>query len=235
MLLRPKSFVKRMLTLFPRWQCRRDFERQTITRLNERPVELKFVFSVLAETYPKSVLDVGTGTTALPSLMRCCGYHTTAIDNIRDYWPAGMINLHYHVIDDDITKTQLKGGYDAITCISVLEHIERYDKAVANMFRLLNENGRLLMTFPYTDKTFVDNVYELPGATLGQNAPYKTHSFCRENLDRWLRENNGILVRQEFWQFWEGDFWSVGNQIIPPRQVSQNELQQLTCLLMQKA
>ena len=230
-----RNSIKKALTFFPRWQYQRDFIQQTVTRLNERPVELRFVFSVLAETYPKSILDVGSGTTALPSLMRGCGSHITAIDNIRDYWPSGQINLHYYVMDDDITDTHLKGGYDVITCISVLEHIERYDKAVANMFRLLNENGRLLMTFPYTDKAFVDNVYELPGATLGQSACYKTHSFCHENLDSWLRENNGVLVKQEFWQFWKGRAWSVGSQLIPPRQVTQNEQHQLTCLLMRKA
>ena len=38
------------------------------------------------------------------ALLASCGYVVTAIDNIRDYWPNGMVNRHWHVQNDDITK-----------------------------------------------------------------------------------------------------------------------------------
>jgi 2-polyprenyl-3-methyl-5-hydroxy-6-metoxy-1,4-benzoquinol methylase len=106
----------------------------------------------LTEIYPHNVLDVGTGITSLPQLIRNCGYHVTAIDNIRDYWPTGMVNRHYYVINDDITNTQLVKKFDLVTCVSVLEHIDKCDDAIRNMFSLLNPEGHLILTFPYTEK-----------------------------------------------------------------------------------
>jgi 2-polyprenyl-3-methyl-5-hydroxy-6-metoxy-1,4-benzoquinol methylase len=229
-----KSVVKNALNRYPQRICRQEFESQTFTRFNERPIEFAFVFRKLGEIYPRKVLDVGTGTTALPHLMRNCGFLVTATDNVRDYWPSGMHNRHYHIVDDDITKSRLDDSFDLITCISVLEHIERADDAVGNMFRLLNQNGYLILSFPYNERTYVRNVYDLSGSSYGQGAPYITQSYSRAEVERWVADSNGVIVDQEYWQFWDGDYWTVGNQIIPPRKVTAAEKHQHTCILLQK-
>lgn len=230
-----KRITKNLLNRYPRWLCRQEFESQSFTRFNERPVEFAFVFRKLGDVYPRTVLDVGTGTTSLPHMMRNCGCLVTAIDNVRDYWPAGMLNRHYHVIDDDITDTRLTGPYDLITCISVLEHVQEPDKAVRNMFSLLRPGGDLLLTFPYTEQHYVRNVYELPGSSYGQGAAYITQSYSRADVERWLAENGGAIVEQEYWQFWEGEFWTVGRQVIPPRIAAVTDRHQLTCIHIRKA
>jgi len=145
-----------------------------------------------------------------------------------------MFNRHYHVIDDDITDSRLKDRFDLITCISVLEHIEQSDDAVRNMFSLLNQDGHLVMTFPYSEESYVRNVYELPGSSYGQGEPYITQSFSRTDLERWVQNNRGVIVEQEFWQFWEGDHWTVGRQVIPPKKVTPGDKHQLTCVHMRK-
>jgi len=229
-----KQTVKNLLNRYPKWICRQEFESQSFTRFNERPIEFGFVFRKLGETYPRKILDVGTGTTALPHLMRNCGCLVTATDNVRDYWPSGMLNRHYHVIDDDITETRLSNTFDLITCISVLEHIQKPDDAIRNMFSLLKPNGHLIVTCPYNERSYVRNVYELPGSSYGKGAPYITQSYSRSELDRWLQENHATILDQEYWQFWEGDHWTVGKQIIPPRSVTPDDKHQLTCILMRK-
>lgn len=234
MLKTAKSIVKKLLNVYPPWICRLEFKLQTFTRFNERPIEFSFVFRKLGEIYPRKVLDVGTGTTALPNMIRNCGFLVTAIDNVRDYWPSGMLNRHYHVIDDDITDTRLKDRFDLITCISVLEHIERADDAVRNMFSLLNQDSHLIMTFPYSERSYVRNVYELPGSSYGQDAPYITQSYSRTELERWVQNNHGVILEQEYWQFWEGDHWTVGKQIIPPKRVAAGDKHQLTCIHIRK-
>lgn len=231
-----KSKLLMLLNIMPaRLICRLEFKRQTFKRFNERPVELDFVFRHLSKLYPKKVLDVGTGASALPQLMRKCGFLVTAIDNIRDYWSSGMSNRHYYVINDDITKTHLKDKFDLITCISVLEHIKDFNAAVGNMFSLLKPAGHLIMTFPYSEGNYVRNVYELPGSSYGQGSPYITQSYSRAEIDKWLKENHGVIIEQEYWQFWDGNHWTVGNQIIPPLRVTSEEKHQLTCVLIQKA
>lgn len=226
--------ISKLLNLPSRWVCKREFEQQSFYRFNERPVEYAFVFRQLVRIYPRKVLDVGTGTTALPHLMRNCGCLVTAVDNIKDYWPSGMANRHYHVINDDITDSRLHDKFDLITCISVLEHIETPEAAIRNMLNLLNPNGYLILTFPYTENKYTKNVYKLHGSSYGQNAPYITQSYSRNELSKWLKDNDGVIIEQEYWQFWDGDFWTIGNQIIPPLKVSVEDKHQISCVLIQK-
>jgi len=146
-----RSLADRAGLLYASLLAKREYRTQQFVAVNERPVELRMVFAYLARACPRTVLDVGTGATALPHLMRNCGFLVTAIDNIRDFWPRGMVNRHYHVINDDITHTRLTQTYDFITCISVLEHIADHGAAMRSMLSLLNPGGHLIVTFPYHD------------------------------------------------------------------------------------
>lgn len=214
--------------------CRREYERQVFSRFNERPVEFGFVFQKLSEIYPRTILDVGTGATALPHLMRNCGFEVTAIDNVCDYWTDKMINRHYHVIDDDITATRLTQKFDFVTCVSVLEHIKDHNNAVKSMFSLLNPGGYLILTFPYNEGKYCENVYKLPNASYGQNAAYVGQAYSRANIDYWLEQNNGRIVEQEYRRYWDGEYWTEGEQVIPPKEVSSDDKHQHSCLLIQK-
>jgi SAM-dependent methyltransferase len=230
-----RDWIRSALTFYPLRVRRRQFEQQRFTLFNERPVEFAFVFRHVAKLYPRKVLDVGTGRSALPQLLRNCGCLVTAIDNVKGYWPTGMANLHYHVINDDITDCRLDDTFDLVTCISVLEHIQNSPAAVRNMFRLLNPGGHLILTFPYTECAYHRNVYTLPDSTYSRNAPYICQSYSRRAITAWLRENGGAIVEQEYWRFWDGEYWTAGNRLIPPRRVESDERHQLSCMLIRKA
>ncbi len=212
---------------------KKEFEHPPFAVFNERPVEYRFVFEAISNFYPKTLLDIGTGVTALPHLVANCGVRVTAIDNIKDYWPAGMFNRHFYVINDDITKPRLKEKFDMVTCISTLEHIEAYDDAVRSMFSLLNPGGHLVLTFPYTEKKFIDNVYALEGTNAGAR-PFKTHSYARETIERWMHDNGAAIIAQEYWQFFTGECWTLGERLALPKQATKDELHQISCVLLKK-
>ena len=228
-----------LLDIFGRWYCKKKCKKEYLNKkfkwVNERPIEYKFVFQALTKLYPKTVLDVGTGTTALPHLLSNCGFLVTAIDNIIDYWPRGMFNRHYYIIQDDITSSKLKIQFDFITCISVLEHIEKSDDAIINMFRLLKKNGYLVLTFPYNENKYIENVYKLSGAGYGKNVNYKCQIYSRNEINRWLEKINGKLILQEYWQVFTGKYWTFGNRLYPPIKVNKEEKHHLTCILLQKS
>lgn len=230
--------IKSIIHRFGKWYCQKKCENEYVEhkfmRFNERPIEFSFVFAQLVKTCPKTVLDVGTGTTALPHMIRNCGFEVTAVDNVRDYWPSGMFNRHYHVIDDDITNTKLTRKFDMVTCVSVLEHIEKFDDAVSNMLGLLNPGGHLVLTCPYNENEYLENVYKMEDAGYGKNLPFVCQVYSRKQLDSWLNNNNSRLVEQQFWQFWDGKYWTFGNQLTPPKMVTKDDLHQLSCMLIQK-
>ena len=218
--------------------CRLEFNRQKFIGFNERPLEFSFVFKSIGLLCPKKILDVGTGKTALPHLMRNCGPLVWAIDNVKDYWSSGMSNRHYVVLDYDITSEkhlQVGEKFDLISCVSVLEHIKDHDQAIKNMFELLNDEGHLVITCPYTDDSYHENVYEIPESNAyGRSIPFVCQSYSNRKVENWLKQNRGKIIEQEFWQCWSGKYWTTGDKINPPVRVEANQKHQLICLLIKK-
>jgi len=240
--------LKQTVHCLGKWYCGRinesDFldqeqrrsERPAGYRLNERPIEFSFVFRCLTRAYPNRVLDVGTGQGAFPTLMSNCGFIVTATDNVRDYWPNGMYNRFFHVIDDDITATKLTEKFDFVTCISVLEHIKNHKDAVKSMISLLNPGGHLVITCPYNENQYIENVFSLSGSGHGgATNRYVCQVYSRREINGWLRANSCTLVAQEYWRFYTGHYWTFGDSLLPPLKVGKNESHQLTCLLIQKS
>lgn len=231
---RLKAFINKCGLLYAAYICKREYAAQSFVSVNERPIEFAFLFRKLVEYWPKTVLDVGTGVTSLPHLMRCCGFNVTSTDNIKDYWPSGMVNRHYHVINDDITNTKLDAKYDVITCISVIEHVKDHRKAMRSLYALLNPGGRLILTCPYNERCYVSNVYELPESSVREKFPFVTQVFSRKEIGGWLDDSPFEIVEQEYWQFFEGEFWTCGERVILPQRVGNQERHQLTCLVLEK-
>jgi SAM-dependent methyltransferase len=230
----PRSLMRKLGNMYVRRVCRSEFLAQQFAGVNERPVEYRFVFEQLTQAFPRHVLDVGTGTTALPQLMRTCGFLVTAIDNIRDYWPSGMVNRHYHVLDEDILAPKLRGPFDFITCVSTLEHIRDAARAVGMMFSLLKPAGRLVLTFPYNERQYVENVYALPGSIGADKYPFATQVFSRRELEAWTRDNDAQILAQEYWRYFDGPFWTIGERVVPPARVQPAELHQISCVALAK-
>ena len=229
-----KRLIHRLGNRYIREICRREFLAQEFLGVNERPVEYRFVFEQLTQAFPRTVLDVGTGRTALPQLIRACGFLVTAIDNIRDYWPSGMVNRHYHVLDEDILAPNIGGPFDFITCVSTLEHIRDHARAMRNMLSLLGPGGRLVVTFPYNETTYVDNVYALPGSIGADKYPFVTQVFSRRELEQWTRDGSARVVAQEYWRYFEGAYWTIGQRVVPPLRVAAGELHQISCVALVK-
>ncbi len=145
-----------------------------------------------------------------------------------------MVNRHYHVLDEDIAHSLLTGTYDVITCVSVLEHVREHRLAIRSMYRLLAPGGRLILTCPYTEDSYVENVYALPESSVKEKFPFETQSFSRKEIDGWLQDVSFELVEQQYWQFFDGRCWTCGNRVVPPRLVGVAERHQLTCMLLRK-
>jgi len=220
--------------LWLRQLCKREYLAQRYVAYNERAVEYSFVFRQLGRYCPKAVLDVGTGATALPQLIRQCGFIVTAVDNVKDYWSKEIFNRHFYIIKDDITSSNLKMQFNMITCISVLEHIRNHRVAVSTMFSLLQPGGHLLMTFPYNEKQYVENVYILPGSQAPKGLPFITQAFSRKQLSQWVHDNNAALIEQEYWRYHTGEYWTVGERLPLPEKSDRHRPHQITCILLKK-
>ncbi len=212
---------------------KREFKSQIINP-NERVIEYEFVFKELIRIMPKKILDVGSGTTSLPSLISSCGFDVTAIDNIIDYWKnVDCYNKHFYIKKDDITNTELKEKFDVITCISTLEHIWNYINAIKNMSRLLNPKGSIILTFPYDKETYVQNIYSFSNCNL-KNMPFICQIF-NEKCIKYMIEKTGLVIfRREYWQCFDGGMWQIGKRLKKPVYKTYWEKFDLLCLVLRK-
>ncbi|MCK5214101.1 MAG: class I SAM-dependent methyltransferase [Candidatus Omnitrophica bacterium] len=234
-MLKSTTFIYRMLC---KWFItpilKREWKHPPVDSFNERSIELSFAFKCLYQVCPQKVIDVGTGYSALPSLLANCGFHTTAIDLIEGVSESGSMNYHYHIINDDITAPKIKEKFDVITCISVLEHIPDHHAALKGMFSLLNPDGCIILTTYFNENRYVDDVYKLPQSGYGKDNRFICQIFSRKELDQWIGENSAKIVTQEYYQVFSGELWTFGERLKPPIQVRKDEKHHLTCLLLQK-
>lgn len=173
---------------------------------------------------------MGTGKSPWPALLRTCGFVVTASDNMRDYWPHGLVNRHWHVQDDDIVDTHLpRAHFDAITCISVLEHVADPLCAISKMQALLNPGGTVLLTTPY-GAVGHPNVYDEPDS-YGHRNRYPCRQSCPADLASW--EKTGLtLLHAEYWQANRSRYWSCGDLVRP---MTRSDVPaQLGCFVLQR-
>jgi SAM-dependent methyltransferase len=204
--------VRRVGSAYVRHVTRTQADRQSFRRSNERPVEYSFTFSWLNRLQPRTVLDVGTGQSALPALIRTCGFVVTAVDNVRDYWPSGMINRHWQVEDRDIRLAKADTQYDVVLCISVLEHIRETLAAMRGLHAYTRPGGHLILTTPFAAHSH-PNVYEA-GGSYGSGNPYPCRQHSPSDLADWLA-CGFTLVHEEYWRAFDSDTWSVGELVRP--------------------
>jgi 2-polyprenyl-3-methyl-5-hydroxy-6-metoxy-1,4-benzoquinol methylase len=197
---------------------KREEERQTFRLVNERPIEYGFAFTWLTRLQPKTVLDAGTGTTAFPALLRTCGFIVRAIDNVKDYWPRGMVNRHWQVHNEDIMAPGHTPPHDVVTCISVIEHTADSVAAMRGLRRLTVDGGHLILTTPFGAEGH-PNVFAIPGSA-GHANPYICRQHAPSDLARWL-ECGFTLVHQEHWRLFASPFCSVGTLVRPPQPTSE--------------
>lgn len=213
---------------------RREFEKQKFESINERIIEYSFLFDVLKSTInkPKKILDVGSGKSPLPAILRLCGFNVKSIDNSKDYWKRSLFNKHYHIINDDITNSKLDEKFDMIICISTLEHIKDYIKAIKNMWKLLAPRGDLILTFPYNRENYVPNVYDLEECSIHPKE-FICQLFSNKKIHEMTKQRFHIL-KEDRWKCFSGKYWRCGERYENPKHEPLFEDPDLICVWWKK-
>jgi SAM-dependent methyltransferase len=123
--------------------------------VNERAAEVPYVFRGVAGLAPGArILDVGATESLVAFSLASLGYDVTALDPR----PYGLEHPNLRTVVGTIEDWDAEGGYDAIVCLSTVEHIglgaygveatgDGADAAaVRKMRELTAPGGRLLLT-----------------------------------------------------------------------------------------
>jgi SAM-dependent methyltransferase len=142
------------------------------------------------------VLDAGCGGSIFPVYLASIGMQTTACDVVL---PPGLDRLNesfIQYIQGDLTALPLADSiFDAIFCISVLEHLEEKGAVTALMElrRVLRPGGRLLLTTDYCEDSNAEIWYEGEG----RRFLVDWHLFDESRLRRFLTQAEGFELEGE--------------------------------------
>jgi len=208
----------------------------TSGEINERPYEYAFALQHLPYGENIKVLDVGTGKTAFGALLKNCNYFVDCLESTQYRRGWLPLNTHCNLINDDIVNTVLpENTYDAVTCISVLEHIEQYDQAVKNMVKILKPGGRLILTIPFNHNRFIENCYTQKESNRHQqNVSIICKVYSIREMEKWCTSNNARVGKQVLGRCWSGPFWNSGEWLRSYNIVTKEEQHDHCCLVLIK-
>ncbi len=87
----------------------------------------------------KKILEVGSGKNSSKRFFPYCDFLSTDIKNF-----PGISELA------DVTNLKYKSNsFDIVLCISVLEHVKNYQKAVDEIYRVLKSHGEAVVAVPF--------------------------------------------------------------------------------------
>jgi SAM-dependent methyltransferase len=151
----------------------------------------KFLENAARELNPNAyVLDAGAGDRKYQPLFTDVIYHSTDVKAVK----PGTEELSFI---GDLGSVPLKDNqYDLVICTQVLEHVEDPTAVLQEVFRVLRENGQLLLTAPlYFEE---------------HEVPHDFFRFTRYGITK-LVESAGFKIRKVEWL--EGYFGTLSYEL----------------------
>jgi len=102
-----------------------------------RKFQYKHLKKIAKETLNKKILEIGSGPKSSKIFF----------DESNDFLCSDIEPEYGHPIVDVTTMTFDK-EFDMVVCLSVLEHVFEFHRAIANMYKALKDGGVLILSFP---------------------------------------------------------------------------------------
>jgi ubiquinone/menaquinone biosynthesis C-methylase UbiE len=170
------------------------FESLSPSQFEEEKRRIQLILKLAHLNGNKSLIDIGTGPGWLPREARKYTKNVLAVD-VSDY----QINLSEKYIGKSNFKFRegsiynipaRKNSFDIAVTSEVIEHLEKPEKGIVEVYRILKSNGKLIITVPYREKIH----YTICMHCLKQTSVNgHLHIFDRKNISAILR-NSGFTI-----------------------------------------
>lgn len=175
------------------WDPRGEFK--TLHAVN--PLRLQFIRSY-TELSGRRIADVGCGGGILSEGLARAGAVVTGIDLApellavaREHAGENGLEIAYRQVSAETLAEEEPGGFDAVTCMEMLEHVPAPASVVHACARLVKPGGRVF--FSTLNRKLKAYLLAIVGAEyLLRMIPRGTHDFSTfirpSELDRWARD-----------------------------------------------
>ncbi len=117
-----------------------------IQRIYRRRLQVAVDFMV-SGNLPKKILDIGCGSGVLTPTLQRIGEEVISVD-VHDKLDLVNKNIPGNYVRASIFDLPFKEKFDGIVCLSVLEHLEDFEKALMEVKKHLFPGGFVVWGFP---------------------------------------------------------------------------------------
>ena len=168
------------------------------------PLRTKFIMDNIDTPNPR-ILDVGCGGGILSEALAKAGARVTgsdlslpSLEAARLHASAGGLEIDYLYQDVEQIAQENEGGFDAVTCMEMLEHVPEPAKVIAACAQALKPGGRAFFsTINRTLKSLFAVI--LVGENILRLLPRGTHTYSKlirpSELKAWSKQSGLDFVR----------------------------------------
>ncbi|MFA6088646.1 MAG: class I SAM-dependent methyltransferase [Candidatus Woesearchaeota archaeon] len=187
--------------------------------LNERVVEYPFALSMVSRTKGRNVVDVGSGPTpAFWYILTNIGFNAIALD------PMAKSSIKFSSKTNKFKRKSIVNSgmpsnyFDIVFCISTLEHVKEYEKAILEMNRICKPQGLIVVTTPFCCNEYIKDTIGLP-----KTKKYScNHAYSLSQYEKWTNII-GTIEEKKIWRAWSGPSWRKGERFFIPKPVSEEK------------
>ena len=142
-----------------------------------REFRRKYIRNFSKRIKNKKILEIGSGK-------KYKGHYCYSIkrffNNSNEFIQSDIVKEYGHKVID-VTKMKYKNEFDIIICLTVLEHVYDFHKAIKNMYKAIKSNGIVIISVPL--------LYPL------HSEPNDYWRFTEHSLKRLLKDFNKIKIK----------------------------------------
>lgn len=154
-----------------------------------------YLENILRCCRPGKCLDYGAGIGTVSKIATAVGLDVTAFEP-----DPSMFRLLKAILQDESmtianSQSQLKGRYDVILSINMLDYVDNLDEILSYFYRILDSTGQLILSVPHPMKDLGDWV-KVRSGTRWDYLYYRLDGYLEEKLCHKPRENvNGDVIQ----------------------------------------
>lgn len=149
-----------------------------------------------------SLLDVGAGTGAFAAMMQKAGWNVTGLEPDATARENALKNHQLQLQTLDALFSFSDKQFDVITLWHVLEHVHQLHKYVETFYRLLKDDGTLIIAVPNYTSTDASTYKEFWAA---YDVPRHLYHFSPASMQQLMQQHNFKIV--EYKPMWFDSFY----------------------------
>lgn len=185
-----------------------------------------WMYQTIEKLCSGEILEIGSGIGNISGFFITGGANIALSDFDSDYLPGlkkkfgennnlkGIYHIDFADKDIESSHAALIGKFDTIFALNVVEHIPDHDRALKNAYKLLRENGKIVILVPAFQKLFNQFDVQLE----------HQRRYNKKTLSELISRNGFKVIHSQYFNFIGIMGWFVSGKILGKKKIPEGQM-----------